>query len=164
MPFGFDIKIRKQLHRYLFQCALAGSVAFVFLSFVDVLEHMGLVAALGATTFMIFTMPHRVSTRARYIVGGYIAGIAAGVLCKLILLSVMAGYGDTSLAAMGAVAVAVAGLFMVSTNTEHPPAAGIALGLVLQPWTYPTVVFVLASAVFLSIAKHFLKPIMIDLL
>jgi CBS-domain-containing membrane protein len=76
----------------------------------------------------------------------------------------MAGYGDTSLAAMGAIAVAVAGLLMVSTNTEHPPAAGVALGLVLQPWTYPTVVFVLASAVFLSIAKHFLKPVMIDLL
>jgi CBS-domain-containing membrane protein len=164
MPFGFDIKVRKELHRYLFQCALAGSVAFVFLSFVDVIEHTGLVAALGATTFMTFTMPHRMSTRARYVVGGYIAGIVAGVLCKLVLLGFMAGHGDTGLAAMGAVAVGAAGLLMVSTNTEHPPAAGIALGLVLQPWTYPTVRFVLASAVFLSIAKHFLKPIMIDLL
>jgi len=164
MPFGFDIKVRKQLHRYVLQCALAGGVAFVFLSFVDVIEHTGLVAALGATTFMTFTMPHRVSTRARYVVGGYVVGAVVGVLCSFILQGAMAGYGDTGLAAMGAVAVAVAGLLMVTTNTEHPPAAGVALGLVLQPWTYPTVVFVLAAAVFLSIAKHVLKPVMIDLL
>jgi CBS-domain-containing membrane protein len=164
MAFGFDIKVRRQLHRYIFQCALSGGVAFVFLSFLDVIEHTGLVAALGASTFMTFTMPHRVSTRARYVVGGYVAGTLAGILCKFILLGALHGVGDTGLAAMGAVAVAVAGLFMVVTNTEHPPAAGVALGLVLQPWTYPTVLFVLASAVFLSAAKHFLKPVMIDLL
>jgi CBS-domain-containing membrane protein len=164
MPFGFDIKVRKQFGRYILQCAIAGAVAFVFLSFLNVLEHMGLVAALGATTFMTFTMPHRVSTRARYVVGGYISGIIAGILCNFILTGLVAPSYDNGLALMGAVAVAVAGLIMVSTNTEHPPAAGAALGLVLQPWTYPTVIFVLASAVFLSVAKHYLKPIMIDLL
>lgn len=164
MPFGFDIKVRKQLHRYVFQCALAGGAVFVFLSFLDVIEHTGLVAALGATTFMTFTMPYRVSTRARYIVGGYVVGIIVGVLCSFILQGSLTGYGDTGLAAMGALAVAVASLLMVTTNTEHPPAAGIALGLVVQPWTYPTVLFVLASVVFLSLAKHYLKPVMIDLL
>ena len=164
MPFGFDIKVRKQLHRYILQCALAGGVVFVILSFLGVVEHTGLVAALGATTFMTFTMPHRVSTRARYVIGGYVAGIIVGVLCSFILRGSMIVYGHTAFAAMGAVAVAVTALLMVTTNTEHPPAAGIALGLVLQPWTYPTVLFVLASVVFLSVAKRVLKPVMIDLL
>ena len=164
MPFGFDIKVRKQLHRYVIQCAMAGGVAFVFLSFLSVVEHTGLVAALGATTFMTFTMPHRVSTRARYVIGGYVAGIIVGVLCSFILRGSLIAYGHTGFAAMGAVAVAVTALLMVTTNTEHPPAAGIALGLVLQPWTYPTVLFVLAAVVFLSIAKRVLKPVMIDLL
>jgi len=164
MPFGFDTKVAKQLPRYLLQCSIAGVVAFVFLSFLDFIEHTGLVAALGATTFMVFTMPHRVSTRARYVVGGYVVGTIAGVLCKLILLGAMPGYGDTGLAATGAIAVGAAAFFMVSTNSEHPPAAGVALGLVLQPWTYPTVVFVLASVIFLSVAKRVLKPVMIDLL
>jgi CBS-domain-containing membrane protein len=165
MPLGFDPeKVRKHFGKYVLQCALAGGVAFVFLSFLDVLEHTGLVAALGATTFMTFTMPHRVSTRARYVVGGYVSGAAVGVLSSLILQGALAAQGDAALAVMGAVAVAVAGFVMVTTNTEHPPAAGIALGLVLQPWTWPTVVFVLAAAVFLSVAKHYLRPVMIDLL
>ena len=95
MPFGFDPKVRKQPHRYVIQCALAGGVVFVILSFLDVVEHTGLVAALGATTFMTFTMPHRVSTRARYVIGGYVAGIVVGVLCSSILAGSLAAHGDT---------------------------------------------------------------------
>ncbi len=165
MALGFDMeKVRKHFLQYVIQCALSGAVAFVFLNFLNVLEHTGLVAALGATTFMTFTMPHRVSTRARYVVGGYVVGALVGVLCSYIFRSTLGGYDNPALAVMGAAAVAIAGLVMVTTNTEHPPAAGVALGLVLQPWTYPTVLFVIASAVFLTVAKHFLKPLMIDLL
>jgi CBS-domain-containing membrane protein len=164
LRLGFDVQFTHHLLRYVLQCALAGAMVFVFLNFLDFVEHTGLIAALGATTFMVFTMPHRVSARARYVVGGYVSGIVAGVACKMIMDISLAGHGHMGLAVMGASAVGLASLIMVITNTEHPPAAGVALGLVLQPWTYPTVLFVLAGAIFLSIAKSLLKPIMIDLL
>ena len=44
---------------------------------------------------------------------------------------------------------------MVLTRTEHPPAAGTALGLVIGDWTLSTVLFVLLGAVILSIVHRF---------
>jgi CBS-domain-containing membrane protein len=141
----FDKEFERHPIRYVVQSAMAGIVTMVFLSFLDLLTYIGLVAALGATTFLIFTMPHKVSARPRYVIGGY-------VMVPL-----------DSVFAIGAIAVGLATLLMVATNTEHPPAAGVALGLVLQPWDYRTVVYVLGCVCFLCAARHVLKRVMIDL-
>jgi hypothetical protein len=53
---------------------------------------------------------------------------------------------------------------MVATNTEHPPAAGFALGLVLQSWDYRTLVYVLVCVCLLAIIRLVLKRFLIDLL
>ncbi len=47
------------------------------------------------------------------------------------------------------------------TDTEHPPAADLALGFVLDEWDYFTVVVVVAGIVSLSILKTLLKPVKI---
>jgi len=160
----FDRKVSKHPFRYIFQCALAGIVTMVFLIFLDLLTYKGLVAALGATTFLIFTMPHRVSCKPRYVVGGYVMGMLAGVICTLVFGGPNAPLPVSSLVALGAISVGSASLLMVSTNTEHPPAAGFALGLVLQPWDYEAVLYVLGCVCFLSFARYLLKRFMIDLL
>lgn len=159
---GFDKEFGHHPVRYVIQSAIAGIVTMVFLSFLDILTYTGLVAALGATTFLIFTMPHKVSARPRYVIGGYIMGAVAGVLTSYAfssggLLPLASVFG------LGAVAVGLATLLMVTTNTEHPPAAGMALGLVLQPWDYRTVLYVLGCVCFLCLARLALKRFMIDL-
>ena len=53
---------------------------------------------------------------------------------------------------------------MVITDTEHPPAAGVALGFVLHGWDYFTVIVVLMGIVSISILKFLLKPVLINLL
>ena len=53
---------------------------------------------------------------------------------------------------------------MVSTNTEHPPAAGTALGLVVPGWSVPAVIFVLVSVLVLSIVRIVLRHKMVNLL
>ena len=47
---------------------------------------------------------------------------------------------------------------MVVTNTEHPPAAGTALGLLIPGWTLSAVTFILLSAIILSIIRLVLRP------
>jgi CBS-domain-containing membrane protein len=157
-----DEEFRHHPIRYLLQSAMAGVVTMVFLSFLDILTYTGLVAALGATTFLIFTMPHKVSARPRYVVGGYVMGGLAGTLTSYAFSSGGILPLD-SVFAIGAIAVGVATFLMVTTNTEHPPAAGMALGLVLQPWDYKTVVYVLGCVCFLCLARFVLKRVMIDL-
>ena len=46
---------------------------------------------------------------------------------------------------------------MVLTRTEHPPAAGTALGLVVGGWALSAVLFVLLGAVILSIVHMFTR-------
>jgi CBS-domain-containing membrane protein len=158
----FDKEFERHPIRYVVQSAMAGIVTMVFLSFLDLLTYIGLVAALGATTFLIFTMPHKVSARPRYVIGGYVMGGLAGILTSYAFTSGGLVPLD-SVFAIGAIAVGLATLLMVATNTEHPPAAGVALGLVLQPWDYRTVVYVLGCVCFLCAARHVLKRVMIDL-
>jgi len=157
-----DEEFRHHPVRYLIQSAIAGVVTMVFLSFLDILTYTGLVAALGATTFLIFTMPHKVSARPRYVLGGYIMGALAGVLTSF-AFSAGGILPLDSIFALGAIAVGLATFLMVTTNTEHPPAAGMALGLVLQPWDYNTVAYVLGCVCFLCLARLVLKRFMLDL-
>jgi hypothetical protein len=53
---------------------------------------------------------------------------------------------------------------MVITDTEHPPAAGLALGLVLDEYNHRTVAVVLIGVMALFIIKTVLGPVLKDLL
>jgi CBS-domain-containing membrane protein len=62
------------------------------------------------------------------------------------------------------VSVGLAIFVMVLTNTEHPPAAGVALGLVLGECSILTVTVVLVGIVLLSLIKRVLRPVLKNLL
>ena len=53
---------------------------------------------------------------------------------------------------------------MVVTRTEHPPAAALALGLVLNEWSLLTLLVVLAGVIGLSIIKQLVMPALLDLI
>lgn len=57
----------------------------------------------------------------------------------------------------GALAIGLSIFIMTITNTEHPPAAGTALGLVAHEWSYQVIIFVLLCAICLAIARRLLK-------
>jgi len=58
----------------------------------------------------------------------------------------------------------IAGVLMVVTRTEHPPAAALALGLVLNEWTFVTLLVVLAGVIVLSVVKRLILPMLLDLI
>ena len=49
------------------------------------------------------------------------------------------------------------------TNTEHPPAAGTALGIVAHEWAHEVVIFVLLAAISLAIVRRLLRGRLRDL-
>jgi CBS-domain-containing membrane protein len=64
----------------------------------------------------------------------------------------------------GAVAISLAMFTMVVTRTEHPPAAALALGLVLNEWTTLTLVVILLGVIALSVVKQLVLPALLDLI
>jgi CBS-domain-containing membrane protein len=164
----FDKKFRKNVHRYAFQCILATLTILAVLFFLDVLTEAAIIAALGASAFVVFAIPNSYSSDSRRLIGGYIVGIIVGIFCYFISITIPSNNFFTntemSLIVFGAIAVGISIFIMTVTNTEHPPAAGIALGLVINPWTWLTIVFILCAVIWLSGVRKILKPYLMDLI
>ncbi len=82
-----------------------------------------ILAGVGSTFFTIFALPKLRTASNRNIIGSYLICITVGLFCTYIYLPSLSG----------GVAISIATLLMVITDTEHPPAAGVALGLSMTP-------------------------------
>jgi CBS-domain-containing membrane protein len=103
----------------------------------------------------------------RCLIGGYLVGIFAGSILSSLNTSI--GISDpvmaeVSMIVFGALATGIAMFLMVVTKTEHPPAAALALGLVLNEWTALTLAVVVFGVVALCICKRLILPHLMDLL
>ena len=133
----------------------------------DTVTQTVLIAALGASAFIAFAVPRSLHSGARSLVGGYVVGIIAGSLMGSLYLSIEVDSETVSHALMivfAAIAMSTAMFLMVVTKTEHPPAAALALGLVLNEWTPLTLVVILAGVIALSLIKRLVLPMLMDLL
>jgi len=163
----FDRNAFKNIGRYIFQCFLATCTILIVLLFLDALTYPALLATLGATVFIVFTMPNAYSSRIRSLVGGYFVGISVGALFSVIsklpvTISLLPSL-ELTYCVFGGLAVGTAIFVMVITNTEHPPASGIALALVINPWDILTILFLLCIIIILAIIHKWMRPILIDL-
>ncbi len=163
-----DEKFRKNIIGDIFQCALATISVFIVLLVLDVVTNAVIIAALGSSTFIAFTMPEAQVSKPRVMIGGYIVGIAAGCLCHyLSLWSLMTWASfihESPHVVFGAMSVGLAIFVMVITGTAHPPAAGLALGLILNEWSTLTIVLVFVGIISMSVIKSVLKPVLKNLL
>ena len=154
--------------RYLLQCGLATVSAVLVLLVMDTVANKVVMASLGASCFIAFCVPNKKASSTRLMLGGYIVGIAVGTLFYWLATipwpDSMTILHEHSYVIFGGLAIGIAMFGMVITNTEHPPAASLALGLVLCEWQVLTVVVTLVEIVLLCVIKRLLKPILIDLL
>lgn len=160
-------KVRKNIWPYIFQSVLATLTILLILVFLDVLSHTAIIATLGSSAFLVFTRPRAYASRSRPLIGGYLIGMAVGVLyygaALLPAHFSMPVSEATVLVVFSAMAVGTAIFLMVVTDTEHPPAAGMSLGLVLNQWDHKTLVFILIAVVVMAVLRKVLRPYMIDL-
>ncbi|KYK31535.1 MAG: hypothetical protein AYK22_02255 [Thermoplasmatales archaeon SG8-52-3] len=163
-----DKKFRKNTLKYIFQCFLATITILAVLIFLDVLNKTAIITALGASAFIIFTMPTQYSSDPRRLIGGYIVGLIVGFIFFFISQSQIKstfGFSETTaLVIFGAIAIGFAIFIMAVTNTEHAPAAGIALGLVINPWDYITIIFIILAMLWLAIIRYILREYLMDLI
>ncbi|MBT3362918.1 MAG: HPP family protein [Chloroflexi bacterium] len=152
-----DSEFKQQWHHYLIQSVLA-ALCFMLVLWVFNDEEMVITTSIGASTFIVFAMPKAVTAQPRSLIGGYLIGLAVGSLSLAIphetFLPTIAVY---------AAVVGVAMLLMVVTDTEHPPACGIALGVAISGWSWWVGLTIVITAVILTIVHISLARYLKDL-
>jgi CBS-domain-containing membrane protein len=168
MRFDFRDSLRRRLHRirrgfsrlwlnYIYQSLLATAVIFIILLLLK-MEHAVVIASIGATAFIVFTMPRNVTAAPRRVIGGHIVGLICGSAFAFIPHA-------TAITAIliYSLAVGTAVFLMVALDVEHPPAGGTALGVAITGFSISVMVAVLTSSIVLSLAHRFCKKYLKDL-
>jgi CBS-domain-containing membrane protein len=153
------------LKRYSLQCGLAGLGVLLLLLILDAVTQTVLIASLGASAFIAFAVPRSLHSDPRHLVGGYVIGLIAGVAMSSLygLFSLQGAWDHAVMIVFGALAISLTMFAMVVARAEHPPAAALALGLVLNEWNFLTLVVVLVGVIGLSIIKQIVTPILMDI-
>ncbi len=163
---AFDKQLSEHLSQYIKQCLMATGVIIAVILAFDVDEQTVIIATLGATTFIVFAMSHSYASEPRRIYGGYAIGILIGLLVYYLEMFLMwidpSGFDGINIF-LGGLAIGTSIFLMVFTNTEHPPAAGLSIGLLFNPWTVETIFVIIVAIFFLSTTKYFLRHWLIDL-
>lgn len=168
MPPLFDPRVKRHALNYAFQPVLATLALLAILVIGDVVLNVAIVVAMASTVFTIFVVPDSIASTPRRVIGGHTAGVMAGsaVAAVVAILEVPMAVDSarTLFTAVAALTVGLSIVLMVLTNTEHPPGAGAALGLVVHEWSLSTVGVIIVSAIALSIIRWALKPKLVNLL
>ncbi|MHA1505856.1 MAG: HPP family protein [Candidatus Asgardarchaeia archaeon] len=150
-------ELRSFWKNYVFQSLLATLTVFLVLLLLSI-EHAVIIASIGATSFIVFAMPKNITARPRNVIGGHMVGLFSGSLFSLI--------PQTSFIfsiTLYSFAVGLSIFMMVVTDTEHPPAAGTALGVVVRGFSLNVAIAVITSSLILSAVHHLLRPLLRDL-
>ena len=163
-----DKKFKTNPLKYIVQCFLATLTVLAVLLFLDILNETAIITALGASAFIVFVMPTQYSSDPRRLIGGYLVGLIVGFVFYLVSKSeILTPYIEnqtTLLVIFGAISVGTSVFIMAVTNTEHAPAAGIALGLVINRWDYLTIIFIIIAIIWLASVRIILKKYLMDLI
>ena len=167
-PVLLDPKFRRQYKRYIFQALLATATMALILLLVDSLSTAAIAAGLGSSVVGIFINPTGATARLRAVVGGHTMALLLGSVFSFILFagSIEGFIADHSQfhALMMALSVGLLIPVMAVTDTEHPPAAGIAIGMASREWTPEVFGGILGALVLLGVIKLVLRRHLRDLL
>ena len=150
-------ELRSFWKNYILQSLLATLTIFIVLLLLS-MEHAVVIASIGATSFIVFAMPKSITARPRNVIGGHMVGLISGSLFSLI-----PSHSFLFSITLYSLAVGLSIFMMVVTDTEHPPAAGTALGVVVQGFSLNVAFAVITSSLILSAVHHILRPVLRDL-
>jgi CBS-domain-containing membrane protein len=146
---------------YILQSLLATVSVYLVLILLNS-DATAIVASLGATAFVVFAMPKAVTAQPRNVLGGHIVGLLCGLL-GVWLLKILPVESRLFQDAIYAIAVGLSIFVMVVTDTEHPPAAGTALGVATRGFSINIIAGVLVFAVLFTLIRLLLKNKLRDL-
>ena len=163
-----DLKFRRGLVRHYFlQSLLAMAVIAIILAIFFRLGRLIFAAAMGSSAFVVFAAPSSVSAQPRCLLGGHYFSLLIGGLIQLLLwaapLQSLGLDGDYARVLAAGLAVGLSIFVMAVTDTEHPPAAGTAMGSVLNEWSSAAGITVVVGTLVLSITRYLLRNSLRDL-
>lgn len=163
----YDDRFNSNKFKYISQCFAATLSIFLILLSLNVVHNDVIIATIGATSFSVFAIPHKNLSRSRYIIGGYLIGFIFGIGCSLVSNSTwvfhMNVLPEFHQAIFGAIGVGLTMFFMVLFNSEHPPAAALALGLVINQWTLRMIIVTVLALGIILTYRYIFRGYMIDL-
>ena len=119
-------------------------------------------SSLASSIFVAFAMPDSAAAHPKRMVGSYLISIVLGIIFYYIgtYLIILQDIMSISLTyeLVGAFAVTMTMLCMILFSLEHPPATGLALGLVLEPWQGWTIVIIVLSIIGIATVKTLVSP------
>jgi CBS domain-containing membrane protein len=123
---------------------------------------MNVLTAVGATSlassaFLVFTMPKSPSAKAYRVIGSYLCAMIAGIIGHYlaVLFAMSFSLGLTMSQCFGAaLAAGVVMVMMSMLDFAHPPAMGIAIGVVLDYWDDRTLIILLLAVLVLTVIKR----------
>ena len=155
--FILDKKLSTHWKAYIFQSLYATLTVFLVI-FMLQLEHAEIVASIGASAFIVFVSPKSEAAQKRNLIGGHAIGLIVGSLFSLIPHNTI-----LSCSAVFAFSVGLTIFLMVITDTEHPPAAGTALGVAIIGLSPILIVSMVTSIGILALIQHLFRNRLVNL-
>lgn len=166
--FKLDPGFKQYPVKYIAQCLMATLAVLFTLYALTVIVNTIVIASIGATAFIVFSEPHKSLTDDLVIVSSYLAATVIGSLCWFAVLYLPAielgQLNQHYTEILGALAVGLTMLFCVVFDQQHPPAASLALGLVIDEWSLPTIFVTVAGLAMILGARYLLRRYLINLL
>lgn len=146
---------------YVFQSLLASASIYLVLAIMNA-DQAVIIASLGATAFVVFALPEKFTAKPRGVIGGHLIGILCGLVgaCLLQILPTNHSFIEN---AVYAFSVGLSIFIMVISDTEHPPAAGTAMGIAIRGFSFHAIAGVLLFAILFSIIRWLLRNKLRDL-
>jgi CBS-domain-containing membrane protein len=146
---------------YITQATLASFALLVILVIEQGVSDGIIVVTIASSTATVFVIPHSIASSPKRVIGGHVVSVLVGLALWGGLHLVTGGHVSTAsnlqIDIFGAAAVGLAVLVMATTNTEHPPAAGTAFGIIVVGLSFTFIAFILSAAVILSIVRFLLR-------
>ncbi len=157
-----DDKLREGWAKYyIMQAFLAFIVFFTCLLFLAHIFTGILVAAIGASAFIVFAIPRNTTATPRAVIFGHaICGLVGG---GAFLVDIFPDNPPVNYAFKASLAFFLGFFLMVITDTEHPPAASTAVGFAIDGFKIDAYAFVIFAAVLLALSQILLKKYLRDL-
>ena len=152
-----DQRFREDPTHYVLQTLVAFAACAIIIIFLGALTNGAMVAALGASAFIVFAAPHSKMAKPRSLIGGHILSMGVGLLCSLVFRTGWVELTEVTAGWVGAGAVAVSLFGMVLTDSEHPPAAGNALAFAVSAFDMGHILFTLGAVAGLASIRHLLR-------
>ena len=150
-----DPKFYNKKGRYLFQSLLAALTLFLILLVGVEIADGAIIAGIAGSTALIFFAPRSYASSTRRILGGH----TLAILVTVIMFNIFSLFVDLSTASNFIIyfysSSSLAALILLEgiLNCEHAPSAGCLLGLTIGGINLDAIIFIILSALILSLLR-----------